>query len=235
MCGAARSAAGDGPAGATRGVGAVRRLVGFTARSERIDVDDVRDVLEPFHRVLRRELERHGGTLEKFIGDAVMAIFGAPVAHEDDAQPAVRAGLAIHGVVARLNQRGTAQISRPVLESSGLGIDRFSANPLAGEGMASADVVNTAARLQAAAPVNGVLVGQTTYRATDRTIRYEATAPVVAKGKSDPVPVWLAIQHDRRYPSSSEATTSGSSGETTSSANSWRYSTAQRTSLRRSW
>ena len=170
-------------------------LVGFTARSERIDVEDVRDVLEPFQRVLRRELERHGGTVEKFIGDAVMAIFGAPVAHEDDAERAVRAGLAIHGAVAQLNEQGSGpELHVRIAVNTGEVLIAFSANPLAGEGMASGDVVNTAARLQAAAPVNGVLVGQTTYRATDRAIRYEATAPVVAKGKSDPVPVWLAIE-----------------------------------------
>ncbi len=170
-------------------------LVGFTARSERIDVEDVRDVLEPFHRVLRRELERHGGTVEKFIGDAVMAIFGAPVAHEDDAERAVRAGLAIQGAVAQLNEQGTGpDLQVRIGVNTGEALIAFSANPLAGEGMASGDVVNTAARLQAAAPVNGVLVGKTTYRATDRAIRYEATAPVLAKGKSDPVPVWLALE-----------------------------------------
>src|SRR6266508_6414090 len=74
-------------------------LVGFTSRSERLDVEDVRGTLEPYHATLRRALERFGGTVEKFIGDAVMAVFGAPVAHEDDAERAVRAGLAIRDAI----------------------------------------------------------------------------------------------------------------------------------------
>ena len=77
-------------------------LVGFTSRSEGMDVEDVRGTLVPYHQLLRRELERYGGTVEKFIGDAVMALFGAPVAHEDDPERAVRAALAIHQAVADL-------------------------------------------------------------------------------------------------------------------------------------
>src|SRR5689334_25083340 len=79
-------------------------LVGFTARSEAMDVEDVRGTLQPYHQLLRRELERHGGTVEKFIGDAVMALFGAPMAHEDDPERAVRAALAIQDAVARLRE-----------------------------------------------------------------------------------------------------------------------------------
>src|ERR671925_168327 len=78
-------------------------LVGFTARAEELDPEDVEAILEPYHARLRAELERHGGTVEKFIGDAVMAIFGAPVAHEDDPERAVRAAIAIHDAVAKLN------------------------------------------------------------------------------------------------------------------------------------
>src|SRR5919204_4620142 len=70
-------------------------LVGFTSRSEAMDVEDVRGTLQPYHQLLRRELERYGGTVEKFIGDAVMALFGAPIAHEDDPERAVRAALSI--------------------------------------------------------------------------------------------------------------------------------------------
>ena len=111
---------------------------------------------------LRTELERHGGTVEKFIGDAVMALFGAPVAHEDDPERAVRAALAIRDWIARGGRaRRCGSRSRPARRSS-----RSTRGPTSGEGMVAGDVVNTAARLQAAAPVNGILVDETTYRAT---------------------------------------------------------------------
>ena len=105
-------------------------------------------------------LEHYGGTVEKFIGDAVMALFGAPTAHEDDPERAVRAALAIRDVGARGGTRSPYR-HRHRRRAGPLG-----AQPEEGEGMAAGDVVNTAARLQAAAPVNGILVGQSTYRAT---------------------------------------------------------------------
>jgi class 3 adenylate cyclase len=83
-------------------------LVGFTSRSERLDVEDVRAVLAPYYVRLRADLERYGGTVEKFIGDAVMALFGAPTAHEDDPERAVRAALAIREAIAELNQTDPA-------------------------------------------------------------------------------------------------------------------------------
>ena len=83
-------------------------LVGFTTRSERMDVEDVRGTLAPYHALLRQQLEHYGGTLEKFIGDAVMALFGAPVAHEDDPERAVRSALSIRAAISRLNS-GTAR------------------------------------------------------------------------------------------------------------------------------
>src|SRR5436190_23250703 len=79
-------------------------LVGFTSRSEAMDVEDVRGTLQPYHQLLRKELGRYGGTVEKFIGDAVMALFGAPVAHEDDPERGLRAALAIQAAVARLRE-----------------------------------------------------------------------------------------------------------------------------------
>jgi class 3 adenylate cyclase len=170
-------------------------LVGFTSRSERMDVEDVRGTLQPYHQLLRRELERHGGTVEKFIGDAVMALFGAPTAHEDDPERAVRAALAIQGAVAQLrvdNERLDLHVRIGV--NTGEALVALGARPSEGEGMASGDVVNTAARLQSAAPVDGVLVGGGTYRATDRVIRYQEAEPIHAKGKSGPVRVWQAIE-----------------------------------------
>jgi class 3 adenylate cyclase len=111
--------------------------------------------------LLRRELERFGGTVEKFIGDAVMALFGAPVAHEDDSERAVRAALSIQDAVAELREsEERLDLYVRIGVNTGEALAALGANPQAGEGMASGDVVNTAARLQSAAPVDGVLVGE---------------------------------------------------------------------------
>jgi class 3 adenylate cyclase len=165
-------------------------LVGFTSRSEQLDPEDVRAFLSPYYARLRTELERYGGTVEKFIGDAVMALFGAPVAHEDDPERAVRAALAIRDWV--LEQEVALQLRIAV--NTGEALVSLGARPGQGEGMASGDVVNTSARLQSAAPVNGILVGETTYRATEQAIMYRAAAAVSAKGKAEPVPAWEAVE-----------------------------------------
>ena len=169
-------------------------LVGFTSRSEQLDVEDVDGFLGRYHRLLRRELERHGGAVEKFIGDAVMALFGAPVAHEDDAERAVRAALSIQAAVAELRNDDGVDLHVRVGVTTGEALVALGADPSSGEGMATGDVVNTAARLQSAAPVDGVLVDERTHRATDRAIRFEAADAVVAKGKSEPVAVWRALE-----------------------------------------
>src|SRR6266481_1818009 len=130
-------------------------LVGFTSRAERLDPEDVRAVLRPYWERLRAELERHGGTVEKFIGDAVMALFGAPVAHEDDPERAVRAALAIRDWV-----REEDGIQVRVAVATGEALVQLGAQPAEGEGMAAGDVVNTAARLQTAAPVVGLGTGR---------------------------------------------------------------------------
>jgi class 3 adenylate cyclase/tetratricopeptide (TPR) repeat protein len=169
-------------------------LVGFTSRAEQMDPEDVRAVLEPYHARLRAELERRGGTVEKFIGDAVMALFGAPTAHEDDPERAVRAALAIRDWI---RDEGDLQVR--VAVTTGEALVALGARPSEGEGMASGDVVNTAARLQSAAPVNGILVDQTTYRSTQQPISYEPREAVEAKGKSKPIPVWEAIEARSRF------------------------------------
>jgi class 3 adenylate cyclase len=169
-------------------------LVGFTSRAEQLDVEDVRGVLRPYYTRLRAALEHYGGTVEKFIGDAVMALFGAPVAREDDPERAVRAALSIREAIAEFNQADpTLDLHVRIGVTTGEALIALDARPVEGEGMASGDVVNTAARLQAAAPVDGVLVDQATYWETNRRIAYRAAAPVRAKGKAEPVPVWQAL------------------------------------------
>src|SRR5919202_281610 len=160
-------------------------LVGFTARSEHLDPEDVRAIQTPYFAKVRDAIESFGGTVEKYIGDAVMAVFGAPVAHGDDPERAVRAALAIVEDV---------DLDVRIAVNTGEALVAIAANPAQGEGFVSGDVVNTAARLQAAAPVNGVLVGDETYRATRAAIEYEAAEPVVAKGKQEPVRAWRAVR-----------------------------------------
>jgi len=162
-------------------------LVGFTSQAEEMDPEDVAALLGPYHARLKEELERYGGTVEKFIGDAVMALFGAPVALEDDAERAVRAALAISDFAAE------QEIELRIGITTGEALVNLDARPDAGETMATGDVVNTAARLQSAAPVNGVLVSRKTYEATSEAIEYREAEPVEAKGKTKPVPVWQAV------------------------------------------
>ena len=169
-------------------------LVSFTSRSEQLDPEDVEAILRPYHERLRFELERWGGTVEKFIGDAVMALFGAPVTREDDPERAVRAALAIRDWIA---EEGKLQVRIAV--NTGEALVNLAARPEAGEGMAAGDVVNTAARLQSAAPVNGILVGETTYRATAERVDYGERPPVEAKGKEEPIPVWEVVQARARF------------------------------------
>ena len=169
-------------------------LVGSTAQAEQLDPEDVQAILGPYHEHVRAELERFGGTVEKFIGDAVMALFGAPTAHEDDPERAVRAALAIRDWA---REEGKLEVRIGI--TTGEVLITLGARPEAGEGMASGDVVNTGARLQTAAPTNGVLVDETTYRATERAIEYEEATPVEAKGKSRPVEVWEAVAPRWRF------------------------------------
>src|SRR6266513_3118154 len=137
-------------------------LVGFTSRAEKLDPEDVRGFLSPYYARLRQERERHGRTVEKFIGDEVVALFGAPVAHEDDPERAVRAAIAIRNAISEADSPLQVRIA----VNTGEALVALGARPTEGEGMVSGDVVNTAARMQTAAPVNGILVGESTYRAT---------------------------------------------------------------------
>ncbi len=166
-------------------------LVGFTASAEHADPEDVSARLRPYYARVRREIERYGGNVEKFVGDAVMAVFGAPVAHEDDAERAVLAGLRVLEAIAELNaaQPNLDLNVRIGINSGETVVDR-GARPELGEGIVAGDVVNTAARLQSAAPVGGIAVGELTYRQTERLFDYEQLEPVQVKGKTEPVAIW---------------------------------------------
>src|SRR6478609_10632685 len=172
-------------------------IVGFTSRSEQLDPEDVRALLKPYYEHVRGEIEAHGGRIEKFVGDAVLGIFGAPVAHGDDAERAVRTALAIRDSLSEMNvvDRELDLQARLAVNTGEVIVD-LDARPEAGDSMVVGDVVNTAARLQSAAPANGVLVGRETYAATRTAVEYEAAPPVIAKGKAAPVAAWLALSAD---------------------------------------
>src|SRR5580698_4991358 len=150
-------------------------LVGFTARSERLDPEEVQAFLAPYHERVRREIESFGGVVEKFIGDAVVGMFGAPVAHGDDAERAVRAALVVRDIAGEI-AGGGLQIRIAV--NTGEAVVSLGARPALGEAMVAGDVVNTAARLQSTAPINGVLVGEETYFTTREAIEYSPAAAV---------------------------------------------------------
>jgi class 3 adenylate cyclase/tetratricopeptide (TPR) repeat protein len=175
-------------------------LVGFTARSDAADPEDVRATLAPYHARLKSEIERFGGTVEKFIGDAVMAVFGAPTAHEDDAERAVRASLRILAAIEELNaEHPGLDLAVRAAVNTGEAVVSLTARPEAGEGIVTGDVVNTASRLQNAAPTNSVVVGEQTFRSTRDQIVYEPLDPVAVKGKSEPIPIWRAVEARSRY------------------------------------
>ena len=175
-------------------------LVGFTAASEAADPEDVRARIRPYHQRLREELERYGGTVEKFVGDAVMAVFGAPIAHEDDAERAVRAALRILEAIQQLNEADPSLgLQVRIGVNTGEGVVALGAKPELGEGIVAGDVVNTASRLQGVAPVDGVAVSEQTYRQTERVFDYEELEPVELKGKAEAAAIYRPLQARARF------------------------------------
>jgi predicted ATPase/class 3 adenylate cyclase len=167
-------------------------LVGFTTHADRADPEDVRAILEPFHRLAKAQIERFGGTLDKFIGDAAMGVFGSPVAHEDDPERAVRAALAILDGLASSEDARSSSITARAGVQTGEAVVTLAPGVQVGENVAG-DVVNTASRLQAAAAPGTALVGAATYQATLDAVDYQELPPVVAKGKSEPLSVWRPL------------------------------------------
>ncbi|HEY2777708.1 MAG TPA: adenylate/guanylate cyclase domain-containing protein [Gaiellaceae bacterium] len=167
-------------------------LVGFTPLSESRDPEEVRELLSRYFDTTRRLIELYGGTVEKFIGDAVMAVWGTPVATEDDAERAVRAGLDLVAAVSALGDEVGAQDLR-----ARAGVLTGEAAVTLGatsQGMVAGDLVNTAARIQAAADPGTVLVGEGTRRASEATVVFEDAGSHELKGKSEPVPLWRALR-----------------------------------------
>ncbi len=167
-------------------------LVGFTTLSESRDAEEVRELLSRYFDTCRRLISLYGGTVEKFIGDAVMAVWGTPVATEDDAERAVRAALDLTRAVEDLG----AEVGAPDLQArAGVLTGEAAVNLAAqGEGMVAGDLVNTASRIQAAAGPGQVFVGESTRRTTEAAIVYEDAEVHELKGKAEPVQLWRALR-----------------------------------------
>jgi class 3 adenylate cyclase/tetratricopeptide (TPR) repeat protein len=167
-------------------------LTGFTALSETLDPEDVRALQSAYFAKVRQVAERYGGVVEKYIGDAVMVVFGAPVAHDDDPTRAVRTGLDVLGELDQKEVGGQQVRIRVGVATGEAVVDRAAARP-GGQGMLSGDVVNLSSRLQTATEPGTVLVDGATRRATVEQVRYLEMPPVELRGKQHPVPVWLAV------------------------------------------
>jgi class 3 adenylate cyclase/tetratricopeptide (TPR) repeat protein len=174
-------------------------LAGSTALGERLDPEDVRELQGELFDLINTEVERFGGTTEKFAGDAVLAVFGIPQAHEDDPDRAVRAALAVldrfNSFVERVQGRHGAEVGLRIGVNTGEVVAGREA-AARGELMVSGDAVNVAARLQQHAAPGEVLVGQRTQAATTRTIEYRRRADIEAKGKREPLGAWVALTAD---------------------------------------
>ncbi|HLW18285.1 MAG TPA: adenylate/guanylate cyclase domain-containing protein, partial [Actinomycetota bacterium] len=187
------SAAAPVPSGERRLVSVLfADLVGFTTLSESRDVEEVRELLSRYFDTCRRLITRYGGTVEKFIGDAVMAVWGTPVAREDDAERAVRAALELVDAVSAMG----SSVGAPDLRARAGVLTGEAAVMIGGttEGMVAGDLVNTASRVQSAAQPGTVFVGESTRRSSDASIVYEQAGTHTLKGKAEPMELWRAVR-----------------------------------------
>ncbi len=167
-------------------------LVGFTTLSEARDPEEVRELLTRYFDICSKLIANYGGIVEKFIGDAVMAVWGTPIAKEDDAERAVRTALDLTAAVAALGQEvGASDLRARAGVLTGEAAVTIGAE---GQGMVAGDLVNTASRIQSAAGPGQVFVGEATRRASEAAVVYEEAGSHELKGKAEPVPVWRAVR-----------------------------------------
>ncbi len=178
-------------------------ITGSTPLADRLDPEDLRAILAGYFNLMAEQIRRHGGTVEKYIGDAVMAVFGSPVAHEDDPDRAIRAALDMQAALNRFNERrlehdATAKrlqmrigINTGEVAAPGTGFDRQ-------DFLITGDAVNVASRLQAAASPDTILVGERTYLATRNVFEMRPIAPLHLRGKREPVAAWVVLGERRR-------------------------------------
>jgi class 3 adenylate cyclase len=169
-------------------------LSGYTAVSERLDPERIKSMVDRALRRLGDEIERYGGTIDKYIGDNVMGVFGAPVSHEDDPERAVRAGLAMQAAMDEVNARIAADVGAEFKLRVGINSGEVLAGRVGDGYTVIGDPVNVAARLQASAEPGTVIVGEVTHRLTRAAIEYVELEPLTLKGKAEPVPAWEAVR-----------------------------------------
>ncbi len=169
-------------------------LSGYTAVAERLDPERMKSMVDRALRRLGDEIERYGGTIDKYIGDNVMGVFGAPVAHEDDPERAVRAGLAMQAAMEEINDRIAADLGASFALRVGINSGEVLAGRVGDGYTVIGDPVNVAARLQAAAKPGTVTVGEITHRLTRAAIEYVELEPLELKGKAEPVCAWEAVR-----------------------------------------
>ncbi len=169
-------------------------LSGYTAVSERLDPERSKSMVDRTLRRLGEEIERYGGTIDKYIGDNVMGVFGAPTAHEDDPERAVRAGLAMQAAMSEVNERIASDVGANFALRVGINSGEVLAGRVGDGYTVIGDPVNVAARLQAAAKPGTVIVGEVTHRLTRKAIEYVELEPLELKGKAEKVPAWEAVR-----------------------------------------
>jgi len=168
-------------------------LSGYTAVAERMDPEAVKSLVDRALRRLGEEVDRYGGRVDKYIGDNVMAVFGAPIAHEDDAERAVRAALGMQEAMTEINESLGATHGVNLALRVGVNTGEVVAGAVGDGYTVIGDTVNVAARLQSAAQPGSVTVGERTFRATGLAIEYRPLEPLTLKGKAEPVPAWEAL------------------------------------------
>ena len=170
-------------------------LVGFTTLAEHRDPETVKRLIDSCFQLLVDDITSFGGRVDKILGDGILALFGAPVAHEDDAERAVRAAMRMQTTLAHFVGTSGLSGSAGIRMRVGINTGEVLVGTLAGtEYTAMGDVVNTASRLQSAAPPGGILVGHTTYALTSQTIRFEPAGELDARGRDQSVKTWLAVE-----------------------------------------
>src|SRR5215213_1528420 len=170
-------------------------LKGSTELGGVLDPEALHEVKERYFAAMAAEITRHGGKIEKYIGDAIMAVFGLPLPHEDDALRAVRAAAGMQAALGKVNAELSARYGVTLANRTGVNTGEVVANddPTADQKLATGDAVNVTARLEQAAPENEIYLGQTTYRLVRDAVEVEAVEPLELKGKTERVPAYRLV------------------------------------------